>query len=80
MKEELQSLLEITSARHSHLCPRQVLGVRLGLAGINLLGFDGPPNDKSLLVITETGGGCTSREPSRSGAVRIAVSVFIKIG
>jgi formylmethanofuran dehydrogenase subunit E len=27
----LKELLELSSARHQHLCPRQVLGVRMGI-------------------------------------------------
>lgn len=52
----LDSLLEQTASRHSHLCPRQVLGVRLGLEGLRLLDLDAPRNDKRLLVILETDG------------------------
>lgn len=53
---ELQLLLEKSSRDHSHLCPRQILGVRMGLAGMSALGFDAPPTGKRLLVITETDG------------------------
>jgi formylmethanofuran dehydrogenase subunit E len=53
---ELASLLAVASARHSHLCPRQVLGVRMALAGAGALGFDLPRHDKRLLVIAETDG------------------------
>ena len=35
----LEPLLAETAARHRHLCPRQVLGVRLGLGGLRALGF-----------------------------------------
>jgi len=52
----LQHLLDISSRDHSHLCPRQILGVRIGLAGLYALGFDEPPTGKRLLVITETDG------------------------
>ncbi len=52
----LQLLLEKSARDHSHLCPRQILGVRLGLAGMNALGFDTPPDKKQLLIITETDG------------------------
>jgi formylmethanofuran dehydrogenase subunit E len=52
----LTALLEISSRDHSHICPRQVLGVRIGLAGMAALGFVGPPNKKRLLVIAETDG------------------------
>ena len=48
--------LAASAARHSHLCPRQVLGVRIGLAGVSSLGLDAPRTDKRLLVILETDG------------------------
>lgn len=54
--ERLQALLDESAAQHSHLCPRQVLGVRIGLAGLAALGFDEPPPKKRLLVIAETDG------------------------
>lgn len=53
---DIQPLLEKSSRDHSHLCPRQILGVRLGLAGMNALGFDEPPAKKRLLVIVESDG------------------------
>lgn len=53
---QLDDLLEKSTSQHSHLCPRQILGVRLGLAGMNALGFEAPPAKKRLLVITETDG------------------------
>jgi formylmethanofuran dehydrogenase subunit E len=49
-------LLEKSMQDHDHLCPRQILGVRLGLAGIHALGFNEPPTKKQLLVISETDG------------------------
>lgn len=53
---ELQKFLEISSARHNHLCPRQVLGVRMALMGATALQINIPQQDKRLLVITETDG------------------------
>ncbi len=53
---DIKALLELASARHSHLCPRQVLGVRMALAGAAALGLDLPRADKRLLVIAETDG------------------------
>jgi formylmethanofuran dehydrogenase subunit E len=50
------SLLEKSMQDHDHLCPRQILGVRIGMAGMKALGFDEPPKKKELLVITETDG------------------------
>ncbi|NOT03106.1 MAG: formylmethanofuran dehydrogenase [Anaerolineales bacterium] len=52
----IQHLLDISARDHSHLCPRQILGVRIGLAGLSALGFDDPPTGKRLLIITETDG------------------------
>ncbi len=52
----LQTILEISTARHSHLCPRQILGARIGLAGGAALGLDLPRSDKRLLIILETDG------------------------
>jgi len=56
MIPEISSYLAQSSSRHSHLCPRQVLGVRIGVLALRLLGFDGPPAKKRLLVIAETDG------------------------
>ena len=52
----LSDLLDESAARHQHLCPRQVLGARLGLLGAQLLGIDLPNAAKRLLVIVETDG------------------------
>lgn len=52
----IQHLLDISARDHSHLCPRQILGVRIGLAGLSALCFNEPPAGKLLLIITETDG------------------------
>ncbi|MCL4834963.1 MAG: TraR/DksA C4-type zinc finger protein [Caldilineaceae bacterium] len=52
----LQAILAESSARHSHLCPRQVLGARIGIAGGAALGLDLPRRDKRLLVFVESDG------------------------
>ncbi len=54
--ERLKELLQASAALHSHLCPRQVLGVRTALAAEKALNLDFPRNDKRLLVILETDG------------------------
>ncbi len=54
--QELKTILEISSSQHKHLCPRQVLGARIGLAGAAALGLDAPRTDKRLLIIVETDG------------------------
>jgi len=53
---DLQSLLDLCAQRHSHLCPRQVLGVRIGLAGMRALALQPPIKGKRLLAIVETDG------------------------
>ncbi len=52
----LDFILAESAKRHKHLCPRQVLGARLGLFAAELLGIELPRLDKRLLVIAETDG------------------------
>jgi formylmethanofuran dehydrogenase subunit E len=54
--KELTPYLEQTAALHKHLCPRQVLGVRMGLYAAELLGVLVPQEDKRLFVFVETDG------------------------
>ncbi len=54
--QDIQALLELSSSRHSHLCPQQVLGVRMALAGAALHGVRLPSLDKNLIIISETDG------------------------
>ena len=56
MPSLLATLLKQSSARHNHLCPRQVLGVRMGLAGLASIGLEAPMPHKAALVILETDG------------------------
>lgn len=73
----LRPLLEESAARHKHLCPRQVLGVRLGLCGLLALGLIDetyPPFDninKGLLTIVEMDG---------CGADGISVATDCQVG
>ena len=52
----LAELLAESSVLHRHLCPRQVLGVQMGLLAAELLGLNLPQTDKRLLTIVETDG------------------------
>jgi formylmethanofuran dehydrogenase subunit E len=52
----LDAILAEAAAQHSRLCPRQVLGARMALAGSELLGVRVPQADKRLLAIAETDG------------------------
>lgn len=51
-----EQLLQESAQVHQHLCPRQVLGVRMGLAGGQWLELTVPQTDKWLLTIVETDG------------------------
>ncbi len=51
-----EELLQKSTSFHNHLCPRQVLGVRMGLAGGRWLGLDVPQKDKRILTLVETDG------------------------
>ncbi len=53
---DLQELLAITEAQHKHLCPRQVLGVRMGMYAAELLTLKLPQQDKRVLTFVETDG------------------------
>lgn len=53
---ELQDYLAQSAALHSHLCPRQVLGVRAGLAAADLFDLELPQRDKRLFAFVETDG------------------------
>ncbi|PTA66645.1 FmdE family protein [Deinococcus arcticus] len=52
----LPALLAQSAALHRHLCPRQVLGARLGLLAGRLLELPFPRTDKRVLVFAETDG------------------------
>ena len=54
--DKLQELLEKMAELHHHLCPRQVLGVRMGLYAGELLGLEVPQTGRRLLTIMETDG------------------------
>lgn len=54
--KKLEVLLEQSSNLHHHLCPRQVLGVRMGLYAGVLLDLNLPQPKKRLLTIMETDG------------------------
>lgn len=53
---KLQSLLEASAVHHKHVCPRQVLGVRLGLLAGDVLGIEVPQGKKRLFAFVETDG------------------------
>ncbi|MBZ0301158.1 MAG: TraR/DksA C4-type zinc finger protein [Anaerolineae bacterium] len=56
MLHTLEELLEQTSALHNHLCPRQVLGVRMGMLAAEVLELSLPQTNKRLYTFLETDG------------------------
>ncbi|MFZ0546698.1 MAG: FmdE family protein [Candidatus Promineifilaceae bacterium] len=64
---DLQAILDLSSSWHKHLCPRQVLGVRMGLAGAAALGLAIPQRDKRLLALVETDGCFSSGVEAATG-------------
>jgi formylmethanofuran dehydrogenase subunit E len=52
----LTTILAQSALAHDHLCPRQVLGARMGLWARDLLGVDNLGARKRLLAIVETDG------------------------
>jgi formylmethanofuran dehydrogenase subunit E len=52
----LQVLLGLSAEGHDRLCPRQVLGVRMGLLAGKILGINVPQKDKRLFTLSEIDG------------------------
>ncbi len=50
----LPALLAEAGRQHGHLCPGQVLGVRMAIAGCDRLGIADPRSSKRLIVFVET--------------------------
>ncbi len=55
----LDELLQASAALHYHLCPRQVLGVRMGIRAAQILELDLPQKNKRLFTFMETDGCAT---------------------
>jgi len=53
---DLETILQASMRDHSHLCPRQVLGARMGLAGLRFLEVTWPLHRKRVLIVSETDG------------------------
>jgi len=52
----LEAFLAQLAALHSHLCPRQVLGVRMGMNAADLFALKLPQRGKRLIAFVETDG------------------------
>lgn len=79
----LDQILAESAKRHRHLCPRQVLGARMGLYAAELLGLELPRGDKRLLVISETDGcavdGLIAATGCRAGSRTLRILDFGKV-
>jgi formylmethanofuran dehydrogenase subunit E len=51
--EDLGELLKKSAANHGHLCPGQVLGVRLAMLGCRKVGIYDPKSSRDLIVYVE---------------------------
>lgn len=51
-----EQIFDRSAMSHGRLCPRQILGVRMGLVGMKAVGFTTPAVKKQLFVICETDG------------------------
>ncbi len=67
----LEQLLNTCAILHDHLCPRQVLGVRMGILGGHLLGLEIPRYDNRLVTFVELDG---------CGADGVSVATGCRIG
>lgn len=78
-----EQILEFSAAFHNHLCPRQVLGARMGLLAGALLGIQVPQQKKQLIAIVEMNGcftdGVSAATNCRVGNRTMFVQDFGKI-
>jgi formylmethanofuran dehydrogenase subunit E len=68
-----EELLAESVAAHGHLCPGQVVGVRMALLGLRLLGFEAPPTLpqlKKLIVFVEMDR-CTGDAVAHTSGVKL---------
>jgi formylmethanofuran dehydrogenase subunit E len=53
---DLMPFREALLDRHSHICPRQILGLRMGALAGRMLGIDLPQCERRMLALVETDG------------------------
>ncbi|MBI5928218.1 MAG: formylmethanofuran dehydrogenase [Chloroflexi bacterium] len=53
---QLEALLQASAVLHIHLCPRQILGVRMGMYAAEILRIECPQTQKRLFTFVETDG------------------------
>lgn len=77
-KQIPMELLEASMRTHHHLCPRQVLGLRIGLLAGKLLELELPRADKRLIAIVETDGCAVDGIAAASGCLVGRRTMYIK--
>lgn len=73
-RPDFETLLQGSAAEHGHMCAGQVIGVRMALLGLNLIGLSNPkhtPEIKQLIVYVEI---------DRCAADAIAYVTGVKLG
>ncbi|MCP3923465.1 MAG: formylmethanofuran dehydrogenase [Desulfobacterales bacterium] len=50
-KDEFETLLKGSAKEHGHICPGQVIGVRMALLGLDLIGLKDPKNTRDIKKI-----------------------------
>lgn len=53
---DISLFLPSLASLHDHVCPRQILGLRMGIYAAELLNLDLPQKDKRLITLVETDG------------------------
>ena len=74
MAASFKELLNMSATAHGHMCAGQVLGVRMGMLGLSLLGYEAPldpQNIKKVVVIVEI---------DRCAADALATVTGVKLG
>jgi formylmethanofuran dehydrogenase subunit E len=53
LMQSIEELLDRSASLHGHLCPGQVLGVRMAMLGCELVGIEEPNETRDLMVYVE---------------------------
>ena len=51
---DFEQILRGSAMEHGHLCPGQVIGVRMALLGLELIGIDNPGKNQEIKMIPPT--------------------------
>ncbi|MBU0513326.1 MAG: formylmethanofuran dehydrogenase [Proteobacteria bacterium] len=51
LRPDLEAHIDRAAAAHGHLCPGTIVGVRMALLGLSLLGYEAPLNDRDIKLV-----------------------------